>query len=49
MRLPIGLIATITYRDAPTCYGPPLTRNVLTLRASTAAATSATSPRIIPR
>jgi hypothetical protein len=32
MRLPIGLIATITYRDAPTCHGPPLTNNLLTLR-----------------
>ncbi len=31
MRLPIGLIATITYRDAPTCHGPPLTNNGLTL------------------
>ncbi len=31
MRLPIGLIATITYRDAPTCHGP-LTNNLLTLR-----------------
>lgn len=31
MRFPIGPIATITYRDAPTCDGPPLTRNVLTL------------------
>ena len=25
MSLPDGLIKTITYRDAPTCYGPPLT------------------------
>jgi len=32
MRLPIGLIAKITYRGAPTCYGPPLTRSLLTLR-----------------
>jgi len=32
MSLPIGLIATITYRDAPTCHGPPLTRNGLTLQ-----------------
>jgi len=32
MSLPIGLIAKITYRNAPTCYGPPLTRNPLTLR-----------------
>jgi hypothetical protein len=31
MKLPIGLIATITYRDAPTCHGPPLTNNALTL------------------
>jgi hypothetical protein len=31
MPLPIGLIAKITYRDAPTCYGPPLTNNGLTL------------------
>jgi hypothetical protein len=31
MRLPIGLIATITYRDAPTCHGPPLTNNRPTL------------------
>jgi hypothetical protein len=31
MSLPIGLIATITYRDAPTCHGPPLTHNGLTL------------------
>jgi hypothetical protein len=31
MRLPIGLIATITYRDAPTCHGPPLTNNGPTL------------------
>jgi hypothetical protein len=32
MSLPIGLIATITYRDAPTCHGPPLTNNGLTLQ-----------------
>ena len=32
MRLPIGLIARITCRDAPTCYGPPLTNSGLTLR-----------------
>jgi hypothetical protein len=32
MRLPIGLIATISYRDAPTCHGPPLTNNGLTLQ-----------------
>jgi hypothetical protein len=32
MKLPIGLIATITYRDAPTCHGPPLTNNGLTLQ-----------------
>jgi hypothetical protein len=32
MRLPVGLIATITYRDAPTCHGPPLTDNGLTLQ-----------------
>ena len=32
MRLPIGLIAKVTYHDAPTCYGPPLTRSLLTLR-----------------
>jgi hypothetical protein len=32
MRLPIGLIATITYRDAPTCHGPPLTNSGLTLQ-----------------
>jgi hypothetical protein len=32
MKLPIGLIATITYRDAPTCHGPPLTNNALTLQ-----------------
>ena len=32
MRLPIGLIAKITYRDAPACHGPPLTNKVLTLR-----------------
>lgn len=32
MRLPIGLIAKITYRDAATCYGPPLTHNGLTLQ-----------------
>ena len=31
MSLPIGLIATITYRDAPTCHGPPLTRDAFTL------------------
>lgn len=30
MRLPIGLIATITYRDARTCHGPPLTHNGVT-------------------
>jgi hypothetical protein len=32
MSLPIGLIATITYRDAPPCHGPPLTNNGLTLQ-----------------
>jgi hypothetical protein len=32
MSLPIGLIAAITYRDAPTCHGPPLTNNSLTLQ-----------------
>jgi len=32
MKLPVGLIATITYRDAPICYGPPLTNNALTLQ-----------------
>ena len=32
MKLPIGLIAKITYRDAPTCYGPPLTNNGPTLQ-----------------
>ena len=32
MRLPIGLIAKITYRDAPTCHGPPLTRSLQTLQ-----------------
>ena len=32
MKLPIGLIAKITYRDAPICYGPPLTNNGLTLQ-----------------
>jgi hypothetical protein len=32
MSLPIGLIATITYRDAPTCHGPPLTNNGRTLQ-----------------
>jgi hypothetical protein len=32
MRPPIGLIAAITYRDAPTCHGPPLTHNVTALR-----------------
>jgi hypothetical protein len=31
MSLPIGLIAAITYRDAPTCHGPPLTNNGRTL------------------
>ena len=31
MSLPIGLIATITYRDAPPCHGPPLTDDGLTL------------------
>jgi RNA polymerase sigma factor (sigma-70 family) len=31
MSLPIGLIATITYRDAPTCHGPPLTNDGRTL------------------
>ena len=31
MRLPIGLIATITYRDAPACHGPQPTHNGLTL------------------
>ncbi len=31
MRMPIGLIATITYRDAPTCHGPPLTHSAVTL------------------
>jgi len=32
MSLPVGLIATITYRDAPTCHGPPLTNNGLILQ-----------------
>jgi hypothetical protein len=32
MSLPVGLIATISYRDAPTCHGPPLTNNGLTLQ-----------------
>ncbi len=32
MSLPIGLIDTITYRDAPTCHGPPLTNNGLALQ-----------------
>jgi hypothetical protein len=32
MRLPIGLIGKIAYRNAATCYGPQLTRNLLTLR-----------------
>lgn len=32
MKLPIGLIAKISYRDAPACYGPPLSNNLLTLR-----------------
>jgi hypothetical protein len=31
MSLPVGLIATITYRDAPACHGPPLTNNGRTL------------------
>jgi hypothetical protein len=31
MRLPIGLIATITYRNAPTCHGPTLTSNARAL------------------
>jgi hypothetical protein len=31
MSLPIGLIATITYRDGSTCHGPPLTHNGPTL------------------
>jgi hypothetical protein len=31
MKLPIGLIAKITYRHAPACDGPPLTNNALTL------------------
>lgn len=31
MSLPIGLIATIAYRDAPACHGPPLTNDGLTL------------------
>ena len=31
MSLPIGLIATITYRDAPACHGPPLTNDARTL------------------
>jgi hypothetical protein len=32
MKLPIGLIATITYRDAPPCHGPPLTNYRLGLQ-----------------
>ena len=32
MRLPVGLIAKITYRDAATCYGPPPTQSRLTLQ-----------------
>ena len=32
MRLPIGLIARITYRNALACYGPPLTQDLRTLR-----------------
>ncbi len=32
MKLPIGLIASITYHDAATCHGPPLTHNGLTLQ-----------------
>ncbi len=32
MSLPVGLIATITYRDAPTCHGPSLTNSFRTLR-----------------
>jgi len=32
MSLPVGLIATITYRDAPACHGPPLTNNRPTLQ-----------------
>ncbi len=32
MKLPIGLIATITFRDAPTCHGPGLTNNGVTLQ-----------------
>jgi hypothetical protein len=31
MSLPIGLIATISYRHAPPCQGPPLTHSVQTL------------------
>jgi hypothetical protein len=31
MSLPIGLIVTITYRDAPACHAPPLTHNAQTL------------------
>ena len=32
MSLPIGLIKTITYRDAAACHGPPLTNNGATLQ-----------------
>jgi hypothetical protein len=32
MSLPIGLIATITYRNAPTCHGPTLTNSPTLLR-----------------
>jgi hypothetical protein len=31
MSLPVGLIATITYRDAPACHGPPFADNGATL------------------
>lgn len=32
MRLAVGLIAKITYRSAPTCYGPPLSHSLKTLQ-----------------
>lgn len=31
MSLPVGLIATIAYRHAPSCHAPPLTHNLRTL------------------
>jgi hypothetical protein len=34
MSLPIGLIATINYRDGSVCHGPRLTHNLLTLQRS---------------